>query len=444
MSTNPMLVPGLPRPARSRSTISSPSGGSADAPSAVWNRSVTHPSPVEWRLRGQATAPPLSVVALGVTDLVGAGLALVLAHLIVLAADPGAQLLPYRMPLLDSATLFFVVGTTLAVLARVYQLYGGAGPQSAIEETYVIAKVIAIATGIGAASTFLHRDSQLSVPLLVCFWALSSSSIAVTHALYRNVVAGLYGRDPRPALKLSLVEPSTPLLTHPAGRAIVIGRHLAVLSVAEPAHRDWPYECWFQMKRDLDFVLAAVLLLLTAPLMLTIAVAIRCTSKGPAIFRQTRIGRNARPFGILKFRTMRGDAEAVLAANPALYAEYVANDYKLSPDRDPRITPLGRWLRRTSLDELPQLFNVLRGEMSLVGPRPIVTDEIAHYGDRADVFHAALPGLTGAWQVAGRSELRYPERCEVELEYVRNWSLARDLVILFATARHVISGRGAM
>ena len=436
-----MLASGLPRPTPGRGAVNSQSSGTANVRLVEDAAAVTHPSNTAWLLRRPA-APRLGVIALSVVDVVGAGLALVLGHAAVLAAESSALLLPYGMPPVDSATLFLVVGTALAVVARVYQLYGGAGQHSAIEETYAITKVIAIATAIGVASTFLYRDSHLSVPLLIAFWMLSSSAIAAIHALYGKVVSRLYGRDSRPVLKLSLVEPSTPF--QPADRAIVIGRHLAVLSVAEPADGDWPYACWFQMKRDLDLVLAGALLLITAPLMLTIAVAVRCTSPGPALFRQLRIGRNARPFGILKFRTMRGDAEAVLAADPALYAEYVANDYKLSPDRDPRITPLGRWLRRTSLDELPQLFNVLRGEMSLVGPRPIVADEIAHYGDRADVFHAALPGLTGAWQVAGRSDLRYPERCDVELEYVRNWSLARDVVILFATVRQVINGRGAM
>ncbi|MBA2244400.1 MAG: sugar transferase [Gemmatimonadetes bacterium] len=197
------------------------------------------------------------------------------------------------------------------------------------------------------------------------------------------------------------------------------------------------------LKRVLDIAISAVLLLLLAPLMLIIAAAIRWTSPGPVLFRQVRVGKNGRLFKIIKFRTMRSDAEAALTADPVLYAAYVANDYKLPPESDPRITPQGRWLRKTSLDELPQLFNVLRGEMSLVGPRPVVPNEIAHYGDRAAKFCSVPPGLTGAWQVFGRSDLHYPARCDVELAYVQTWSLSQDLVILFKTVGAVLSGRGA-
>jgi lipopolysaccharide/colanic/teichoic acid biosynthesis glycosyltransferase len=196
-------------------------------------------------------------------------------------------------------------------------------------------------------------------------------------------------------------------------------------------------------KRAIDIVSAGFLLLLLGPLMFLIAVVVRWTSPGPALFRQCRVGKNGRLFEILKFRTMREDAEVALASNPTLYATYVENDYKLPLERDLRITPIGRWLRRTSLDELPQLINVIRGEMSLVGPRPIVPDELVHYGSRASVLCSVPPGLTGAWQVLGRSELRYPERCNVELHYVNTWSLWNDTIIAFRTIRAVLSRRGA-
>jgi exopolysaccharide production protein ExoY len=431
----------MARTARDNGAIA---GASVDAATTVRQfRPVPRSTTVQRAVRPPVAAPALGAVALGVTDLLVAGFALVIAHLVARAW--GAEPVPTApgLPSFDAVALFLVIGTTLVVGVRLLRLYGHP-QQSALGETYGIAKIVTLATVIGAASTLVYRDAPLPVPMLVCFWALGSIAIATVHAIYRDIVVRIYGRDPRPALKLTLVEPSMRPLMQPTDRALVIGSQLAVLSVVEPEHGDWPYDSWWQMKRDMDIALAAVLLLVAAPVMLIIAAAIRWTSPGAAIFRQVRIGRNARPFRIWKFRTMRGDAEAVLRADAALYAEYVANDYKLPPDRDPRITPLGRWLRRTSLDELPQLINVLRGEMSLVGPRPIVTDEIAHYGDHADTFHAALPGLTGAWQVAGRSDLRYPERCDVELEYVRNWSLARDLMILLATVRLVISGRGAM
>lgn len=137
------------------------------------------------------------------------------------------------------------------------------------------------------------------------------------------------------------------------------------------------------------------------------------------------------------------NAEAILRSDPELYAEYVRNDFKLPPERDTRITRMGRFLRRTSLDELPQLWNVLRGEMSLVGPRPVVVDELTHYGTEKPVFLSLKPGVTGAWQVNGRSSVPYPDRAMVELEYVRSWSLGRDLQILLQTVPAVLAQRGA-
>jgi lipopolysaccharide/colanic/teichoic acid biosynthesis glycosyltransferase len=140
---------------------------------------------------------------------------------------------------------------------------------------------------------------------------------------------------------------------------------------------------------------------------------------------------------------MRKDAEASLRGDPELYREYVENNFKLSDDRDPRLTRVGRWLRRTSLDELPQLLNVFVGDMSLVGPRPIVPEELERYGHGAAVFLSLKPGMTGAWQVNGRSTIGYPARADIELEYVRNWSLGRDLWILLTTIPAVLRMRGA-
>src|SRR5690606_9616350 len=163
----------------------------------------------------------------------------------------------------------------------------------------------------------------------------------------------------------------------------------------------------------------------------------------PAVFRQERIGLGGRTFAMYKFRTMRADAEEQLHADPELWARYVANDYKLPAEMDARITPVGRFLRRSSLDELPQLLNVLAGSMSLVGPRPVVPGEIAKYGDRAEAYLSVRPGLTGAWQVNGRSTVDYPDRVALDVEYVRTWNLWRDVTILARTPRAVISARGA-
>lgn len=197
------------------------------------------------------------------------------------------------------------------------------------------------------------------------------------------------------------------------------------------------------MKRAVDLPLAFIALIVASPLMLVIAMAIRLTSPGPAIFRQTRLGRNGRKFSCFKFRSMRGDAEAMLRRSPATWEKYVVNGYKLPEDEDPRVTRLGRFLRRTSIDELPQIFNVIRGEMSLVGPRPIVPTELSEYGDRGHDLVAALPGITGRWQVSGRSRIQYPARARVELEYVYSWSLVEDLRILVLTIPAVLNRTGA-
>ena len=181
-------------------------------------------------------------------------------------------------------------------------------------------------------------------------------------------------------------------------------------------------------------------LVLLSPLMLVVALLIRTTSEGPVLFRQIRVGRSGREFTVLKFRTMVADAESrkveLMAANE--------NDGVLFKIReDPRITRVGRWLRRYSLDELPQLINVLRGEMSLVGPRPPLPEEVAQYG--GDVYRRLVvkPGLTGLWQVSGRSDLSWEESVRLDLRYVDNWTLAMDLQIMWKTWSAVFRGSGA-
>jgi exopolysaccharide biosynthesis polyprenyl glycosylphosphotransferase len=197
------------------------------------------------------------------------------------------------------------------------------------------------------------------------------------------------------------------------------------------------------VKRLLDIVLAAGLLAVFAPVIVAAALAVRVGSRGPIIYGQRRLGRHGRSFRCYKFRSMYPDAEQRLKTDPALYAEYLRNDYKLPDGDDPRITPVGRLLRRTSLDELPQLWNVLKGDMSLVGPRPIVPDEIRHYEAEGPMLLLLKPGITGLWQVSGRSNLAYPERTSVELEYVERWNLVADVGILLRTVPAVLMQRGA-
>ena len=202
---------------------------------------------------------------------------------------------------------------------------------------------------------------------------------------------------------------------------------------------------WQQLllKRILDLVLAAAMLVCLSPLIVVLGVAVLLSSPGPLVYGQRRLGRYGRSFRCFKFRSMFADAEKRLANDPVLRAEYVRNGYKLPDGQDPRITPLGRWLRRTSLDELPQLWNVIRGDMSLVGPRPIVPDEIHHYKQDRQMLLLLKPGITGLWQVSGRSNLAYPERTNLELEYVERWTLRRDLGILLRTVPAVLAQRGA-
>jgi len=197
-------------------------------------------------------------------------------------------------------------------------------------------------------------------------------------------------------------------------------------------------------KRCFDPAIAALLLLALSPLLLAVAAAVR-RDGGPVFYRHVRLGLGGRSFPCLKFRTMHVNADRalaeLLARDPAAAAEWAATQ-KLK--NDPRVTSVGQLLRKTSLDELPQLINVLRGEMSLVGPRPIVASELRYYGDAADDYFATRPGLTGLWQVSGRSDTSYERRVELDAWYVRNWTLQHDIVILLKTVPAVLLRRGAV
>jgi exopolysaccharide biosynthesis polyprenyl glycosylphosphotransferase len=194
------------------------------------------------------------------------------------------------------------------------------------------------------------------------------------------------------------------------------------------------------IKEFVDRAGAALLIALLSPLFLAIAWRVRCDSAGPALFRQVRVGRNGREFRIVKFRTMYTDAEAQLAA----LRDLNENDGILFKMRDdPRVTRVGRTLRRFSLDELPQLFNVVLGQMSLVGPRPPLPAEVAMYHDDVLRRLAVKPGMTGLWQVSGRSDLPWEEAVRLDLRYVENWSLSLDLMILLRTLTAVVRSSGA-
>lgn len=195
------------------------------------------------------------------------------------------------------------------------------------------------------------------------------------------------------------------------------------------------------IKQALDYLIAAILLVLLSPVFLLIALAVRLTSKGPVYYQQTRAGLNGRPFTLMKFRSMRTGAEREKATLAPLN-EMTGPVFKLT--NDPRVTPVGRFLRRHGLDELPQLLNVLRGEMSLVGPRPLPVDEVKRFSDDAHRRRLSVrPGLTCLWQVGGRNDISdFGEWVRLDLVYIDRWSLWLDLKILLATVPVVLFGRG--
>jgi exopolysaccharide biosynthesis polyprenyl glycosylphosphotransferase len=251
--------------------------------------------------------------------------------------------------------------------------------------------------------------------------------------LAEETLAELLARCRARSLKISVV----PALSDLLGTAVEVDdvEGITVLGLNPP----WLPRSSRALKRMLDIVLAAGLLLALAPLLIAIAVAIKCESRGPVFFRQPRIGRSGRPFRLLKFRTMVADAEQQREA----LLERSSDPHWLKLDHDPRITPLGRKLRRLSLDEVPQLWNVLRGEMSMVGPRPLIAAEDARVAGWARQRLGLTPGLTGYWQVSGRTRISFEEMVRLDYLYVMNWSLWGDVRLMLKTLPIVLSGRGA-
>jgi exopolysaccharide production protein ExoY len=193
-----------------------------------------------------------------------------------------------------------------------------------------------------------------------------------------------------------------------------------------------------------DIAVSLIAIVLLAPLLIVVAILVTATDAGPALFGHKRLGQGGRSFACLKFRTMVVDAEvrlaAHLAADPAARAEWETSQ-KLR--HDPRVTVLGRFLRRTSIDELPQLINILRGEMSLVGPRPIVQAEVSRYGRYINAYYSVKPGVTGLWQVTGRGESSYRRRVVLDLAYIRSRSVRLNFAIMFLTVPRVLFGAGS-
>ncbi len=266
--------------------------------------------------------------------------------------------------------------------------------------------------------------------------AMEVDAIAVTgHGLFhseslRSLAWRLHGTGIQLLMAPDLVDIAGPrIVSRPAGG-------LPMLLVEEP-RTTGPARV---IKSVTERVLALVILVVTLPILLILALLIKLTSRGPVLFRQVRVGRDGMTFEMLKFRSMVEDADR----QRSKLLELNEGDGPLFKiRRDPRVTPLGRWLRRYSLDELPQLWNVVRGDMAMVGPRPPLPSEVAKYGGDIGRRLMVKPGITGLWQVSGRAELSWTEAVRIDLYYVENWSLALDMAILVKTAKTVLTASGA-
>lgn len=199
---------------------------------------------------------------------------------------------------------------------------------------------------------------------------------------------------------------------------------------------------YIKIKRVIDVILASVALILLSPLFAIIAIAIKIDSKGPVFFAHKRIGKNGKIIKLYKFRSMVINAEELIKSfTPEQMKEYKEN-YKLT--NDPRITKVGKFLRKTSLDELPQLINIINGDLSIIGPRSVIADELEKYGTNKDKFLSVTPGLTGYWAANGRSNTTYEQRMEMELYYIDNLSLKMDIKVFFKTILSVVKKEGAI
>ncbi len=301
---------------------------------------------------------------------------------------------------------------------------------SLVQVFLAITTAITIIKLLDIAATILSGDfddivpSSMGLKLIFLYWLIVCIGLFVT----RSFIAFLF----------RTVKHSKEGVIDGAG---ALDKSYGISMSFSMVRHSWGY---LALKRVMDMVGSSIALLLFMPSIIVIATAIKFTDrKGPVFFRQYRLGRGGRVFRIFKFRTMITDAEKVLKSDNLLYEEYIRNNFKLPPERDPRITRIGAFLRKTSLDELPQLFNAFLGDMSLVGPRPIVVDEVVKYDKYTKKFLSVKPGITGWWQVAGRSNIDYPDRIFLEMYYIERASFFFDLKILFETIPTVLFGKGA-
>lgn len=224
----------------------------------------------------------------------------------------------------------------------------------------------------------------------------------------------------------------------------ILDNNISILKIPTKGYRqligsNLPYKI---VKRTTDITLSAVAIVLLLPVFALIALAIKLESKGPVFFKHTRIGKDGKIIKIYKFRSMVDNAEDLIKSfTPEQMKEYKEN-YKLS--NDPRVTKVGKFIRKTSLDELPQLINILKGDLSIIGPRPVVAEELKKYGSNIEKFLSVTPGLTGFWAANGRSCTSYEQRMQMELFYIDNLSLKMDVKVFFKTIEAVIKREGAI
>lgn len=218
-----------------------------------------------------------------------------------------------------------------------------------------------------------------------------------------------------------------------------LGKAAAASSELEAGAADMSRYHYRMFKRGLDIFVAGFLLLLSPLWLLPLAILIKLESRGPVFFRHSRIGRGGRPFKVFKFRTMVQDAEKILKSSEELQKQF-EGEFKIKDD--PRVTRMGKMFRKLSLDELPQIINIFRGEMSFVGPRPIVESERYKYGDNFEKLTTVKPGVTGLWQTSGRTDISYEERVALDMEYIDRRSLLFDAKLMFKTIWVMVARRG--
>ena len=406
---------------------------------AVWllaayhtGRAVTTPLTRQFRSLVASATLPLSVVAAGVafldlppvyisrtfTALGAAGLASVICRTVRWTWQA-----PVRVVVVgDRAAI--ATATTKWGRSSDVQLVGGLVVEPGLEDVAVPRDILGVPTapGIDSARALV---GEWRADLVVV-----TSGPGVTSEVFRRITWALEGA--RVSIGVSA------LLESVAPHRITPGKldHHGIIDVRHPR----PSSVVRGIKAATDRVLGALLLVLVAPLIAAMAVAIRLDSKGPAFFTQTRVGRGGKPFTVYKMRTMVPEADAIKSA---LGAENQFDSVLFKMRADPRITRLGRFLRKSSLDELPQLVNVVKGEMSLVGPRPHLPQEVAEMDADTLRRHAVQPGITGLWQVSGRSDLDWDETAALDTYYADNWSLIGDARIAARTVKAVLGAKGA-